>query len=287
MFGILGRGIIACGRPVREQLGGEYAVRPMTSESVIRSRSNALIQRVRAVVAGKERERIVLEGDRLVDDALARKCDLEVVLVAHDRAERAQELAARAQRVQLVDAEIIAQVSSLETSPGILALAATPATVEIASLRLDARSLVLVVAGIADPGNLGALSRTAEALGATAFAVLKGGASPWSTKALRGSMGSLLRLPVVHGIDAEACSAALAKHGARQVVASTRGGADPARFDWKGPIALWVGAETGEMPAVTRRFENVTIPIRPGVESLNVTVAASILLFAAGRNART
>lgn len=262
-------------------------VRPMTSESVIRSRSNALIQRVRAVVAGKERDRIVLEGDRLVDDALAGKREIEVVLVAHDRAERAQQLASRVQRVQLVDAEIIAQVSTLETSPGIIALAATPAPVDLESLRLDSRALVLVVAGIADPGNLGALARTAEALGATALAVIAGGASPWNAKALRGSMGSLLRLPVAHGVGAEACAAVLSKHGARHVVAATRGGADPARFDWKGPIALWVGAETGDMPALTQRFERVTIPIRPGVESLNVTVAASILLFAAGRGART
>jgi TrmH family RNA methyltransferase len=258
----------------------------MTNDSVIRSRSNALIQRARAVVAGKERDRIVLEGDRLVDDALAGKCEFEIVLVAHDRVERANEIAARAPRVQLVDAEILAQLSTLDTSPGIIAFASTPRSADLATLPFDARTLVLVVAGIADPGNLGALARTAEALGASALVVVRGGASPWNTKALRGSMGSLLRLPVVHGVDAEACSTVLAQRRARQVVATTRGGADPARFDWKGPIALWVGAETGETPDVTQRFEHVTIPIQNGVESLNVTVAASILLFAAGRVAR-
>lgn len=258
----------------------------MTNESVIRSRSNALIQRARAVIAGKERDHIVLEGDRLVDDALAAKRELEVVLVAHDRSERAREIATRCQHVQLVDAEVLAQVSTLEASPGILALTATPKTIDLERIPLDARSLVLVAAGIADPGNLGALARTAEALGADALVVVKGGASPWNSKALRGSMGSLLRLAVAHGIDADACSATFAKRGARQVVAATRGGIDPARFDWKGPIALWIGAETGEMPLVTQRFEAVTIPIRSDVESLNVTVAASILLFAAGRVAQ-
>ncbi len=249
----------------------------MSQEPVIRSRSNALIQRVKAVVAGKERGSIVLEGDRLVDDALAAKRDVEIVLVAHDRAERA---------VQLVDAQILAQLSTLETSPGILALASAPGSIDLATLALDARSLVLVVAGISDPGNLGALSRTAEALGATALVVVAGGASPWNPKALRGSMGSLLRLPVAHGLDADSCSAALARRSVRQVVAGTRGGVDPLKFDWKGPLALWVGAETGAMPTATKRFEAVTIPIRSDVESLNVTVAASILLFAAGRVAR-
>ncbi|MDZ4773606.1 MAG: RNA methyltransferase [Planctomycetota bacterium] len=259
----------------------------MADETVIRSRSNALIQRVRALVSGKERDAIVLEGDRLVDDAVTAKRVIEVVLVAHDRIERAGELSNRGARVQLVDAEILAQASALETSPGILALGPLPQSIDLAQLALDTRSLVLVVAGIADPGNLGALSRTAEAFGACAFVVIAGGASPWNAKALRGSMGSLLRLPVAHGIDADACSAVLGKRGARQVVANTRGGADPSRFDWKGPLALWVGAETGAMPAVTKRFEGVTIPIRTDVESLNVTVAASILLFAAGRVART
>ncbi len=99
-------------------------------------------------------------------------------------------------------------------------------------------------------------------------------------------MGSLLRLPVAHGLDADACASTLARRGVRSVVAGTRGGSDPARCDWSGPLALWVGAETGAMPEVTRRFDAVTIPIRSGVESLNVTVAASILLYSAGRVAR-
>jgi TrmH family RNA methyltransferase len=143
-------------------------------------------------------------------------------------------------------------LSTLETSPGILALASAPGSIDLATLPFDSRSLVLVVAGISDPGNLGALSRTAEALGATALVVVAGGASPWNPKALRGSMGSLLRLPVAHGLDADSCSAALARRSVRQIVAGTRGGVDPLRFDWKGPLALWVGAETGAMPTSNR-----------------------------------
>lgn len=258
----------------------------MSADPVIRSRSNALVRRVRDVAAGKERGTLLLEGDRLVDDALRARRDLEVVLVADDRMERARELAAASQRVQVVDAGILAQVSMLESPPGIVALAPAPAAVDPSALPADPTTLVLVVAGVADPGNLGALARAAEAFGATALLSIAGGASPWNPKALRGSMGSLLRLPVASGLDAEACSRALAKRGFRQATAQTRGGVEPARFDWKGPLALWVGAETGALPVVTRRFEPVTIPIHASVESLNVTVAAAILLFAAGRTPR-
>ena len=76
----------------------------------------------------------------------------------------------------------------------------------------------------------------------------------------------------------------LREHGFRQVRAATRGGAAPSEFDWSGRIALWVGSETGALPEDCAPFEQVTIPMKGAVESLNVTVAASLLLFAAGRS---
>jgi TrmH family RNA methyltransferase len=142
---------------------------------------------------------------------------------------------------------------------------------------------LLVVAGVADPGNLGALARSAEAAGVRALILLSGGTSPWNAKALRGSMGSLLRLPVVIAEDALQVGRELGDRGIRQAVAATRGGEAPASFDWKGPIALWVGSETGTLPDSGRGLEPLTIPMSGEVESLNVTVAASLLLFAAGR----
>ena len=74
-----------------------------------------------------------------------------------------------------------------------------------------------------------------------------------------------------------------AQRGARQVVAATRGGQDLGGLDWSGPLALWIGSETGDLPETTRAFERVTIPMRGAVESLNVSVAAALLLFAATR----
>ena len=253
------------------------------SDTTIRSRSNPLLKRIGAIQAGREPATLVLEGDRLIDDARAAGHALEIVLVDESRPARAAELERARVPSRLVEAGLLQRVSALKTSPGILALCPTPAPVDLAALAVGPRTLVLVVAGVADPGNLGALARAAEALGATALVCARGGASPWNEKALRGSMGSLLRLPVVRDADSDAVAATLAARGVRQVAAATRGGADPRRFDWRGPLALWIGAETGDLPASAARFETLTIPIRAAVESLNVTVAAALLLFASGR----
>jgi len=258
----------------------------MVENETIRSRSNPLLKRAGAVLAGQEIGTIALEGDRLVDDAIAAGVAFETILVAADREERAAALERGGKPVRRVEAGLLARVSDLSTSPGILALAVTPLPIDLGRVPVDERTLFLVVAGVADPGNLGALARSAEAFGARALLVARGGANPWSAKALRGSMGSLLRVPVGHGLGAEEIARALAGRGMRQVFAATRGGAPLGTFDWRGPIALWMGSETGSLPESARAFERVTIPMAGQVESLNVAVAASLLLHASGRVGR-
>ncbi len=258
----------------------------MRAEDVVRSMQNPLVQRARAVLAGRDPAALVLQGDRLVDDALGAGLALEVALVADDRWERAEELARRGVAVRAVERDLLQRASSLTTSPGILAIAPVPAGVDLASVPCSDRTLIVVVAGVSDPGNLGAIARAAEAFGASALATVRGGASPWNDKALRGSMGSLLRLPVAAAVEAADLARTLAARGVRQARAGTRGGADPARFDWRGPIALWIGGETGALPAAAEGFDALTIPIAAGVESLNVAVAAAVLLSTSGRVGR-
>jgi len=256
----------------------------------IRSRSNPLLKRVRAAAAGRGEDEILLEGDRLVDEALAAGLELTAVLVAEERAGRLAELARRGAPVRAVGGELLADVSALESSPGCLALARAPAARGPEALPDAPDALVVVAAGLQDPGNLGALARTAEAAGVRALAVTAGGCRPWNPKALRGSMGSLLRLPVIELAPTQASVTALAGQGFRHVCARTRGGTPFERFDWSGRIALWLGGETGAFPGELARaseaFAGVSIPMAGAAESLNVTAAAAVLLFAAGR-ART
>lgn len=253
---------------------------------VVRSRANAALKRVGAVLAGKRPEEVVLEGERLVRDALAANHRLELLLLSEERAAEAEEWGSMegVGQVRVVQTALLDRVSDLSTSPGLLALVPRPRAVDPAELVHGPSALVLVVCGVADPGNLGALARSAEAAGASALAVVRGGARPFTARAVRGSMGSLLRLPVIEAADPDALAEAFTNSGLRQVVAATRGGQPLDQADWSGPLALWVAGETGALPRVASTFDAVTIPTAGAVESLNVSVAASLLLFAAGRN---
>jgi len=251
----------------------------MIDEIPIRSRANPIWKKIGQLLAGKDKSLILLEGERLVADAAEARCALSPVLVSTEREELARKYDELGYPVQLVDPRLFRELSALKNSPGIVALCKTPVNLRLESLKLGPRSLVLVAHEISDPGNLGALARSAEAFGAAALALTKGSTAPYSDKALRGSMGSLLRLPVAHGWDPEELRALLSSLGCRHACASTRTGKDPRAFDWMGPIALWLGAETGALPAAAKNFEKLTIPVAGKVESLNVTVAASVLLY--------
>ena len=240
---------------------------------VIHSRQNPLLLRVRAVLAGREPGWMVLEGERLIGDALASGLEVEILLFAEDRPFPAP-LAALAPRCRRVAPGLLASVSALKSSPGCLALAPAPAYRPLPPG--GPRSLLAVVAGVQDPGNFGAIARVAEAAGASGLVRL-GGAQPFGDKALRGSMGSLLRLPVHGPVE----PGELAAKGYRLVAAATRGGVDARSFDWSGPVALWIPGEVGgEAPAGA---EAVSLPMAGRAESLNVAVAAALLLYAAGR----
>jgi tRNA G18 (ribose-2'-O)-methylase SpoU len=250
----------------------------------IRSAANAHIKRVRAVRAGKEPELILLEGRRLVEDAVGSGLALELLFVSEAR----RELLENFERGLLVDTELLDRISELKTSPGILALARRPVRRDVTGLGealggCEAAPLVVVVDGVADPINLGALARSAEAAGAAALVCVAGGAGPFGPRALRGSMGSLLRMVVLEAESVEAARQAVEGCGLRIVRPDTRGGVDWRAVDWSPPVALWIGGETR---AAEIGGLGVTIPMAGGVESLNVGVAASLLMFAAGRTPR-
>jgi RNA methyltransferase, TrmH family len=255
----------------------------MDDTSTIRSAANPAWKRVGAVLAGKDRDHIVLEGDRLIEDALRAGVGIEALFVDEARTDVPPSWRDARAPLRAVASSLLRRASGLTTPQGSLALAARPRGADLGALQALPRTLVLVAAGVSDPGNLGALARSAEAAGATALVALEGCASPWNSKALRGSMGALLRLPVIERATAAEVARELGLAGMRQVRAGTRGGANYADFDWSGPLALWVASETGDIPAEAREFESVTIPMCASAESLNVAVAASILLFAAGR----
>ncbi len=254
----------------------------------IRSSSNAAFRLAREVARGKVPGSTVLEGVRLVGDALRAGSELQAVWVREDRLEEWSSLAAESGFSSAVPAysaapALYSRLGSVKNPPPVLAIAKSPAFANLGALDHGGQPLGLVVAGVQDPGNLGALARSAEAAGARFLVQVGTGVGPFQAKALRGSMGSLLRLPVCSYADASSAKAALDGLGYRHLCAATRGGDAFAGTDWSGKLALWISGETGEAPEEMQGMQGVTIPLASPVESLNVTVAGSLLLFAASR----
>ncbi len=216
----------------------------------ISSRQHAIVRAYRELAAEPDPggARLLLDGVHLVRDAQAAALRFESVAVASSRLASA-------------------------TDEGEIALALERAGVDV------------VAADVQDPGNLGSLLRVAEAGGVTGVIVCGESANPFSWKALRGSMGSVLRLPVTRNGSIDAVMADLRKADVKTIAAVPREGADPDATDWSERIALLLG---GEGPGLDPRVvalcdERVSVPMAPPVESLNVAVAGAILIYAARR----
>ena len=156
---------------------------------------------------------------------------------------------------------------------------------DIDALVAPSPALVTVAIGVQDPGNLGTLVRSSEAAGATGLIAAAGSAHPLGWRALRGSMGSALRLPLARQTDALAALAALRAQGLRIVALAAHGDATLDACDLRQPTAICAGAEGAGLPADVLAIADlrIAIPMRPPVESLNVGVATSLVLFEAMR----
>ena len=231
----------------------------------------------------------VLEGVRLVEEALAAGLEFEGALVSPDlaRTTRGQtlvaDLASHAITVEEVGARTFGQLAGTETPQGILAVVA-PRIWTVADVSPGPGGAVLVVDGVQDPGNLGTLIRTAHALGAAATVVLRGTADPMNAKALRGAMGATFRHPVVP-LDDAPFIAWSRQRGLTLWAAAVDGVPLASALDGNVKreelIAVIVGNEgAGIRPQLNAvSAQRVAIPLAGGAESLNVAVAAGILLY--------
>ena len=182
-----------------------------------------------------------------------------------------------------VDDDELVRLADTEQPQGIVAVV-EPRHWTFEDIPVTPTTVVMVLDGVQDPGNVGALARAALGLGAAGLVTLPGTADLYNPKALRGSMGALFRLPsVVSPIDQFIGWA----RGAGLALWTTAANGRPVqRGERDGPIALLVGNEgTGvrpELAAVASR--SVSVPLCNGVESLNVAVAAGILLYEVTRD---
>jgi TrmH family RNA methyltransferase len=261
----------------------------MHAREIVTSRAHPLVKRLRALLADAAGSgAAVLEGGKLIEEALAAGVSVSECAVAADTADARHaglvaRLVASGTAVRVVAPAVLAALSETRTSQGILAVAERPAFDEDALFA--GRPLIAVGVALQNPGNVGALLRTAEAAGATGAYLTAESADAMSWKALRGSMGSAFRLPHVTGLAVEDVLDRLAARGVTTIATVATGGERYDRVDLTGPVAFLLGNEGAGLPgAVAARADRrVAIPMAAPVESLNVSVAAGVLLFEARR----
>ncbi len=260
---------------------------------VITSRQNPIVARFRD--AARDRRAggpVLLDGVHLVSVALACGWPLEVVALEADLAGRAggevhdlsKRLVEAGVSVVHVSGRVLEALSPVRTPSGVVALAPAPAS-DTRAMVEPAPALVLVAVAVQDPGNLGAIVRVADAAGATGVIVTTGSADPFGWKALRGSMGSGLRLPLWAHAPPEEVLGFLRVHGLRIVAADQTGEAIFTDLDLTRPTAVLLGAEGHGLPGEVEAWAGARarIPMRDGVESLNVAVTAALLAYEARR----
>jgi len=255
--------------------------------TVITSRQHPIVKEFRDLARGRGPS-ILLDGWHLL--AEASRAGLAIETIAHAGPtppdgrlllERAESSGARV--VEVSDA-VLNALSPVSTPSGVVSAAARPQT-DITSVTHPAPALVLAGTGIQDPGNAGALIRSAAAAGATGVVVDETCADPWGWKALRASMGSAFLVPVVRTSALPQAVEAWKAAGLSIVAAIPRSGTPMYDIDFTRPAAILLGGEGAGLSEalIEASDQRVTIPMNNAVESLNVAVAAALLLYEAHR----
>ena len=266
-----------------------------TAVITITSRHNPFVQQCRDLARGRSASNgeVLIDGLHLLSDALAAGVPVsaaaapEAFWQSPAGAPLADALRGAGAMLYTGNPAVLEAASPVKAPTGIVAIARwEPA--DLPRVLATEPALVVCAVRVQDPGNVGAIIRTAEAAGATGAVMTAGSADPFGWKALRGSMGSAFRLPVSAGTRAESVLAEARQRGVRIVSTSPSGGASLHDVDLTGPVMILVGGEGAGLPGLLQASADVllNIPMRAPVESLNVAVAAAVILYEAYRQRR-
>jgi TrmH family RNA methyltransferase len=265
-------------------------VRPKMPLRIVQSKQNVRLKDLRRALAHPGREAPGLagiEGPNLLEEALRAGLHMPCVFVAEGAESLLEALQIPAETdVLLLPRELLDSALATETPQPIAALIEPPAWTwaDVLGGQSKASPLIVILAGLQDPGNLGTILRSAEAFGAHGVVCLPGTVSAWNPKAVRASAGSVFRVPLL-AADAEDCFARLREAGVRVLTTAVHGAEPADRANLTGPVALLIGNEGNGVPEalVAQADGAITIPCPGPVESLNAAVAASVLLYEAAR----
>ena len=281
-----------CGERMKK--GSESAPSAQQRLRRVEGRHNALVKQLRQAFSRAERTEegdCAIEGVRIVEEATRSGLRFRAVFFresAQDRADRLlPQIGANVDTLLLPDKLFDGAVSS-DTPQGVAALVRLKEfSIEDLIERLHVGP-IMVLAGLQDPGNLGTILRSAEAFGSAGVVTGEGTVSPFNSKVIRASAGSVFRLPLVVAKSAGGLEEVFSRfktHGVRLVATSSHKGTSLDQAKLMGPVAVFVGNEGSGVPRdlVSRMDETVVIPHTPQVESLNAGVAGSIVLYEAAR----
>src|SRR2546427_93891 len=276
--------------------------------TLLTSRDNRWLKEFRVALRGglpTEDGFVGVEGVRLVEEALHSGCRIRAVLFGESGERHRKRLAPLIDRPEIAfpilrtTDRLFEGLADSEHPQGVASLVKPRETTFDDLVRVPVSacaSLLVVLAGVQDPGNVGTILRTAAAFGATGAATaasgISGTANPFSPKALRASAGAALHLPILAGVSLSILRAQLKVAGVRTLASSVRESRHseqaplaPWEVDWCQPVALLVGNEGGGLPEEVERSADarIRIPMAGGIESLNAAAAAAVVFYEAAR----
>lgn len=272
----------------------ETAPSPQHRLRRIEGRHNAFVKELRQAFAHAERTEdgsCAIEGLRIVEEAIRSGLRFRAVFFkesAQNLAERLlPQIGAQVDTLLLPD-KLFDGIVPSENPQGVAALMRLKEFSFADVLERLQVGPVIVLAGLQDPGNLGTILRSAEAFGSAGVVLGEGTVSPFNSKVIRASAGSIFRLPVILTKAAgglEEISAKLRAQSVRLIATSSHKGTPLDQTNLRGPVAVFVGSEGSGLPRAVlgQADELVAIPHMPQVESLNAGVAGSIVLYEAAR----
>lgn len=254
---------------------------------MITSRQHPLVKEFRDLARGAG-PLMLLDGWHLLGEAADARVAVDTIAICGPPTEKERAVVDRLRRtgaqVLEVSGTVLNALSPVNSPTGVVASARIP-LVTSASVLAPAPALVLAAAGLQDPGNAGAIIRSAAAAGATGVVLDEASADPWGWKALRASMGSAFHVPVVRTRALATLIGDWRRAGVRIVATVPRGGTSMYDVDFTPPTAVLLGSEGAGLPddLLTAADTRVSIPMHGNIESLNAAVAAALLFYEAHR----
>lgn len=254
---------------------------------MITSRQHPIVKEFRELARGAG-PLMLLDGWHLLAEAAAARVTVEKIAICGPPTAAEKIVIDRLRRsgsqVVEVSGSVLNALSPVNAPTGVVASARIP-SVTSAAVLCPAPALVLAAAGLQDPGNAGAIIRSAAAAGATGVVLDELSADPWGWKALRASMGGAFQLPVVRSRALAALIKEWKKAGVRIMAAVPRGGTTMYDADFTTPCAVLMGGEGSGLPGelLSEADVRISIPMSGAAESLNAAVAAAVVLYEARR----